>query len=107
MIVVAGGTGRLGRLVVDRVRSLGEEVRTMSRADGDVRDAATVDRAIAGARVVISAISAFGMKGVTPREVDDAGNPSLIAAAERHGVERFVLVSVRGAAVTIRWSSRA
>lgn len=98
MIVVAGGTGRLGRLVVDRMRGRGEEVRTMSRADGDVREATTVDRAIAGARVVISAISAFGMKGVTPREVDDAGNASLIAAAERHGVERFVLVSVRGAA---------
>jgi uncharacterized protein YbjT (DUF2867 family) len=98
VIVVAGGTGRLGRLVVDRLRGRGEEVRTMSRADGDVRNATTVDRAVAGARVVISAISAFGMKGVTPREVDDAGNASLIAAAERHGVERFVLVSVRGAA---------
>jgi nucleoside-diphosphate-sugar epimerase len=36
VIVVAGGTGRLGRLVVDRLRGLGEDVRTMSRADGDV-----------------------------------------------------------------------
>jgi uncharacterized protein YbjT (DUF2867 family) len=64
VIVVAGGTGRLGRLVVERLRASGEEVRTMSRAGGDVRDPATVDRAIAGARVVISAVSAFGMKAV-------------------------------------------
>jgi len=99
VIVVAGGTGRLGRLVVDRLRGLGEDIRTMSRADGDVRDPAAVDRILTGARVVISAISAFGMKGVTPREIDDEGNASLIAAAERHGIERFVLVSVRGAAI--------
>lgn len=98
MIVVAGGTGRLGRLVVDRLRAAGEEVRTMSRADGDVRDPAAVDRRLAGARVVISALSAFGRTGVTPREVDDEGNANLIAAAARHGVEHFVLVSVRGAA---------
>ena len=37
---------------------------------GDVRDRQAVARAVAGARVVISAVSAFGMKGVTPREVD-------------------------------------
>ncbi|MEP6863921.1 MAG: NAD(P)H-binding protein [Deltaproteobacteria bacterium] len=97
MIVVAGGTGRLGRLVVERLRGSGEEIRTMSRSDGDVRDRAAADRAVAGARVVISAISAFGRKGVTPREVDDEGNANLITAAERQGVERFVLISVHGA----------
>jgi uncharacterized protein YbjT (DUF2867 family) len=37
------------------------------------------------------------MKGVAPREVDLDGNANLIAAAEKHGVERFVLVSVHGA----------
>jgi uncharacterized protein YbjT (DUF2867 family) len=100
MIVVAGGTGRLGSLLATRFRARGEEVRVLSRRPehaGDVRDAAAVDRAAAGARVVISAMSAFGMKGVSPREVDSDGNATLIAAAERHGVERFVLVSVLGA----------
>ena len=65
MIVVAGGTGRLGRLVVERLRGSGEEIRTMSRSDGDVRDPGAADRAIAGARVVISAISAFGATSTT------------------------------------------
>ncbi len=64
---------------------------------GDVRDRRDVDRAVGGARVVISAVSAFGMKGVTPRQVDLDGNLNLIAAAEASRVERFVLVSVRGA----------
>jgi len=70
----------------------------MSRGDGDVRDRAAVDRSLAGARVVISAFSAFGRTGVTPREVDDEGNANLIAASMHHRVEHFVLVSVRGAA---------
>ena len=65
---------------------------------GDIRDRQAVARAVAGARVVISAVSAFGMKGVTPRQVDLQGNLNLIAAAESTaGVERFVLVSVLGA----------
>jgi uncharacterized protein YbjT (DUF2867 family) len=113
MILVAGGTGRLGRIVVEGLLSRGEEVRILSRRPGaqngsgtpgaletmvgDVRDPEAVRRAVAGARVVISAMSAFGMKGVNPREVDLAGNANLISAAEELGVQRFVLVSVLGA----------
>ena len=112
MIVIAGGTGRLGRLLVERLGARGEPVRVLSRAperatpategnvevvSGDVRDREALDRAVEGARIVISAMSAFGMKGVTPREVDFEGNANLIAAAVKHRVERFVLVSVVGA----------
>ena len=113
MILVAGGTGRLGRIVVERLLAAGEQVRVLSRRPeitgdtpsagslervlGDVRDRQAVARAVAGARVVISAMSAFGMKGASPREVDLDGNLNLIAAAEAAGVERFVLVSMRGA----------
>jgi uncharacterized protein YbjT (DUF2867 family) len=113
VILVAGGTGRLGRIVVERLLSAGEQVRVLSRRSersgeasssgafelmvGDVRDRQAVSRAVAGARVVISAMSAFGMKGVTPREVDLDGNLNLIAAAEAAGVDRFVMVSMRGA----------
>jgi uncharacterized protein YbjT (DUF2867 family) len=111
MIVIAGGTGRLGRILVERLGTGPEAVRVLSRApertpaargnvevvSGDVRDPQALDRALAGARVVISAMSAFGMKGVTPREVDFEGNANLIAAAGKHRVERFILVSVLGA----------
>lgn len=64
---------------------------------GDARDRDDVERAIAGARVVISSMSAFGIKGAAPRDVDFEGNVNLIQAAEKHGVERFVLVSALGA----------
>jgi len=96
-IVIAGGTGQLGRLLVARYRARGEDVRILSRAPehaGDMRDPAALDRAVAGARLVISASSAFGIKGASPRLVDGEGNANLIAAAEKHGVGRFVLVSV-------------
>jgi uncharacterized protein YbjT (DUF2867 family) len=112
MILVAGGTGRMGRLLVERLAARGSSVRVLSRTPeraareagrkveiiaGDVRDLYAVDRAVAGARIVISAMSAFGMKGVAPTDVDFQGNANLIAAAERHRVERFILVSVLGA----------
>lgn len=101
-------------LLVDRLIARGEKVRILSRTPqpaaarasdlevsiGDVRRRADVDRAVAGARTVISAMSAFGMKGVTPSEVDRDGNANLIAACERQGVEHFILVSVRGASPT-------
>ena len=112
--MVAGGSGRLGTLLVDRLVARGEKVRILSRAPqpgsarrsdvetitGDVRRPADVERAVTGARTVISAMSAFGMKGVTPSEVDRDGNATLIAACERQGVEHFILVSVRGASPT-------
>lgn len=113
MIVIAGGTGRLGRILVDRLAAHGEPIRILSRVPdhaqtlavkgtvevvaGDVRDRAAVNRGVAGARIVISAMSAFGMRGVAPRDVDREGNTALIDAAETHGVERFIFVSALGA----------
>jgi uncharacterized protein YbjT (DUF2867 family) len=108
--MIAGGSGRLGRILVEHIKAGGGSVRVLSRdpertvrragdgrvevVAGDVRDRNAVDRAVAGARVVVSAISAFGMKGVAPRDVDFEGNANLIAAAEKHEVERFIFVSV-------------
>jgi uncharacterized protein YbjT (DUF2867 family) len=111
MITVTGGTGRLGTIVVDRLAARGESVRILSRAPqsinvrrpnveiipGDARRVDDAQRAVAGAHTVVSAMSAFGMKDVTPTEVDRDGNANLIAACERQGVEHFILVSVRGA----------
>jgi len=62
-----------------------------------VRDGAQVERAVAGARIVISALSAFAMRGESPRAVDFEGNSKLILAAENNGVDRFILVSALGA----------
>ena len=106
MIVVAGGTGRLGSAVVTRLLAAGEEVRVMSRGltgdlpsgaehvRGDVRSADEAARVVQGADVVVSAVQGFaGPGGVTPRSVDREGNSNLIRAAADVGAD-FVLVSL-------------
>lgn len=110
MIVVAGGTGRLGRLLVSRLVARGERVRVLTRDprkvsgldDGvelvaaDVRDAAAVRRGVDGAQVVVSAVHGLTSPG-GPRAVDRDGNRHLVDAAAQVGAD-VVLVSVLGAA---------
>lgn len=113
MILVAGGTGRLGSQVVRSLNESGRPVRVLTRdaarasefadsaieiATGDVRNPTTLPPALEGVEVVVSAVHGFaGPGGVTPRSVDRDGNRNLIRAAEAVGA-RFVLVSVAGAA---------
>lgn len=113
MIVVAGGSGLLGRLVVADLLSRGEQVRVLVRdADrarallgptvevvaGDLRRADGPDELFAGAAVVISAVHGFlGGRGAGPVEVDQRGNANVVNAAGAAGAS-VVLVSVLGAA---------
>ena len=107
MILVAGGTGTLGRDVVSRLRASGHDVRVLTRsaaraegldaevAIGDVRDPSTLPAAVRGFSAVISAVHGFvGGRGAGPREVDDEGNGHLVQAAADAGVQQFVLLSV-------------
>ena len=113
MILVAGGTGRLGRLVVAGLAARGERVRVLTRdavragppsaplvevVQGDVRDPSTLPPALAGVRVVVSAVHGLvGPGRVTPASVDRDGNANLVAAARAVGAE-MVMMSVVGAA---------
>ena len=113
VVLVAGGTGRLGTLVVTALAARGVDVRVLTRdprrADhlaaaqvevvhGDVRDAASLAAAVAGVDVVVSAVQGFaGPGGVTPASVDRDGNVHLIDAARGAGAD-MVLMSVVGAA---------
>ena len=113
MILVAGGTGTLGRQVVRRLTSTGTEVRVLTRVAaraqplvgtgaevmvGDVGDMATVRAAVAGVSAVVSAVQGFaGVDPVGARAVDLDGNARLVQAAQAAGVRRFVLVSAMGA----------
>ena len=111
MILVAGGTGRLGSLVVARLVDRGLEVRVLTReakradhlpagpqiAIGDVRDRASIDRAMEGVTVVVSAVQGFAGPGhVTPAAIDRDGNANLVDAAAAVGAA-VVLMSVVGA----------
>ena len=114
MILVAGGTGTLGRSLIPLLAVHGEPIRVLTRggrpspqlalpgvetAIGDVRDPETLRRAMVGVRTVVSAINGFGGNGALGvKAIDRDGNVNLIDAAEAAGVEHFVLVSVQQAA---------
>ncbi len=111
-VLVAGGTGRLGTLVVRRLVARGVDVRVLTRdpmraahlADapvelvvGDVRDPVSTTSAAAGVDVVVSAVHGFaGPGGGSPETVDRDGNLNLTRAAAATGAE-LVLLSVVGA----------
>ena len=113
MIVVAGGSGLLGRRVVADLVAAGELVRVLVRdtsrardmssdsveiVSADVRKREGLSEAVLGAAVVVSAVHGFlGGRGAGPAEVDERGNMNLIDAAVRAGAD-VILVSVSGAA---------
>ena len=116
-VSVFGGTGFLGRRLVQRLASEGTTVRVAVRhADrarsalhaagldrvsvfgADVRDQATLAAALAGADAVVDAVSAYvEMGGVTFEAVHEQGAKTLAREAAAAGVTRFVLVSGIGA----------
>jgi uncharacterized protein YbjT (DUF2867 family) len=114
MILLAGATGTLGTKLVNPLSARQQELRVLAHdpasassvwgnraqiVSGDVRDARVVERAVAGVRTIVSAITGFGPKrDVSPRTVDWQGNALLIQAAKTAGVEHFVLLSVHQAA---------
>jgi uncharacterized protein YbjT (DUF2867 family) len=116
-ITVFGGTGFLGRRLVQRLAADGVMVRVAVRhpdpagkalrATGldhvtvfgaDVRDQAAVAAAVAGADAVVNAVSAYVEKGgVTFEAVHERGAETVAREAASAGVVRLVLVSGLGA----------
>src|SRR5690348_4637872 len=110
VIVVAGGTGMLGREVVQRLAARRERVRVMTRdpaaapvfPDGvevvraDLRDRRSVLAAVEGATTVIAAAHGLrGPRGISPTTVDRDGNAHLVDAAAEAGAD-VVLMSIVG-----------
>ena len=98
-ILVTGGTGTLGRQVVDRLREAGRTVRVLSRHGGDSVDGVEVvagdlatgegiDAAVEGIGTIVHC--AGGPKG------DDEKARHLVAAASQAGVRHIVYISVVG-----------
>jgi len=116
-VSVFGGTGFLGRRLVQRLVAEGTTVRVAVRhaerarialraagLDGatvfgaDVRDQVAVAAAVAGVDAVVDAVSAYvETAGVTFEAVHERGAETLARAAAAAGVARFVLVSGIGA----------
>ena len=117
-IVVAGGTGFIGREVVERLlETRGDEIvvtsRDPERGDpfgGRVRmvqafagDPISMGKAFTGAEVVVQAIQFPNhpvedpSRGRTYMEVDGKGTEVAVAVAKKLGVRRFVYLSGAGA----------
>ena len=111
LILVAGATGALGRIIVRRLREEGRRVRVLSRDatkldaaarlgaepfEGDMLDRASMDRACAGVSEIVSTANNILGKGATsPNRIDEAMYKTLGAAARAAGVRRWVHVSAR------------
>jgi NADH dehydrogenase len=115
MILVAGGTGFLGRHIVRALAGRTLSVRILSRSRdrlvdlgqkeafaGDVTDPASLSQAVAGCDAVVMAAQFSGHPIEKPRRgrsydaVDRAGTENLLAAARTAGARRFVYVSGAG-----------
>lgn len=121
-IVVAGGTGFLGRHIARSLADGGHEVAILGRSPekidaipelggmrgvrGDVTDPSSLTGALDGAEAVVNAVQFPNHPVEVPRKrltydrYDRQGTENLLAAAERSGVQKFVYISGAGADVT-------
>ncbi|MEU6277385.1 NAD(P)H-binding protein [Streptomyces populi] len=93
-ILVTGGTGTLGRLVAERLRADGHEVRVLSRHARpyavDLREGGSgLEAAVAGADAIVHCAT-------SPRGGDEEAAARLIEAARRAGVPHLVYISIVG-----------
>ena len=105
IVLVTGASGFLGRAVAAELVAVGHEVRTLQRRPsqvpgatdvlGSVTDAALVARAVARVEGVVHLAARVSLAG-DPREfraVNVEGTRTMLDAAERAGVSRFVQIS--------------
>jgi uncharacterized protein YbjT (DUF2867 family) len=122
MVTVFGGTGFLGRRVVERLVDEGATVRLAARHPrridldagversgrvmyvvADVRDERAVDAAVEGAQGVVNAVSTYEEKGgTTYTAIHELGAGNIAKACNRLGVDRLVHISGIGADIASR-----
>lgn len=116
-VLIAGGTGFIGRRVVDELLAAGgHRIKVMTRdparaqprvgveyVAGDVTDPGSLDAATRDVDVVVHTVQFPNhpvenpRKGWTYARIDGAGTEAMVAAAVKNGVKRFVYLSGAGA----------
>ena len=109
--LVTGAAGFLGSHVTRQLVARGEDVRVLLRASstnraiadlaleyvtGDLRDAASLDRAMSGVRRVFHVAADYRLWARRSREIYDSnvgGTKNLLQAAKRAGVEQLIYTS--------------
>jgi uncharacterized protein YbjT (DUF2867 family) len=109
IVVVAGATGRTGRLVVHHLKEEGFAVRAMVRSidkgkrvlgddvslvQADVTVPDSLPPLLDGADFVISAIGRAGES--SPEVIDYGGSVALIDASKTAGIKKFIMVTSGG-----------
>ncbi len=98
-VLVTGGTGVLGKQVVERLSSAGIEARVLSRSGrpgtlrGDLSTGEGLDLAVRGAQTIIHCASSPFRKA---RQTDVEGTKRLLEAAAKSDVSHFVYISIVG-----------
>src|SRR5687767_11157580 len=109
MISIVGGSGFIGRRLVERLVGRGASVRIISRharrdgapqiehVTGSIEDASIVERAIVGALAVVNLVGTTAAKSEQQFYSLHRDGPARLANAARlAGVRRFVHVSAMG-----------
>jgi nucleoside-diphosphate-sugar epimerase len=96
-IAVAGGTGRLGRHVVDVLESRGYEVIPVSRSNGvDVITGDGLAKALEGVECVIDTATGPSAEEDAAKEFFTTAARNLQEAGGQAGVQRIVVASIIG-----------
>jgi dihydroflavonol-4-reductase len=109
--LVTGATGFVGSHVAGRVLSAGQSLRVLTRpssdgralraldaerVEGDLRDAASLERALRGVNRVFHVAADYRLWSRNPAEIYESnvtGTRNLLEASKRAGVEQFVYTS--------------
>jgi len=108
-LTIFGATGRTGRPLVEQALAAGHTVTALVRdparlpishpqlhvVQGDVAEAAKVDQVVAGADAVLSTI---GHTATSTKDVQTIATKYIVAAMQKHGVNRFVSLTGAGVA---------
>ncbi|GAA5196387.1 NAD(P)H-binding protein [Rugosimonospora acidiphila] len=96
-IAVAGGTGWIGRFVVDAVRTAGHEPVILARSTGvDLIRGLGLDEALTGAAVIIDVSNTSTSSRKRSETFFGTATGNLLAAGRRAGVRHHVALSVVG-----------
>ena len=111
-VLVAGGTGYVGRAIVHALRARELDVRVLARGTdedashfaslgvelerGDLTRPETLGPAVEGCTHVVNLVAILKGSPADFRRVMIDGNAALLAAAKERGVERYLLMSALG-----------